>query len=47
MMRPSALALASILAGRESRAADSSLVEAARKEARVVWYTTLIARELL
>jgi hypothetical protein len=38
-----AVALA-IVAGGKAVAADPALVEAARKEGKVVWYTTLIVK---
>jgi ABC-type glycerol-3-phosphate transport system substrate-binding protein len=35
------------LAPRPARAADDALVEAARKEGQVVWYTTLIVNQVV
>src|SRR5262247_4478737 len=39
------LALACIVANSPSYAADAALIEAARKEGKVVWYTTLIVNQ--
>ncbi len=40
------LALA-FLAGKPARAADAALIEAAKKEGKVVWYTTLIVNQAI
>jgi iron(III) transport system substrate-binding protein len=48
--RPAAvflLALAFLLASGRTRAADSALIEAAKKERQVVWYTTLIVNQAI
>ena len=41
------LALAAPLASATSYAADAALVDAARKEGKVVWYTTLIVNQAI
>src|SRR5947207_2729520 len=41
------LALACGLASQESRAADAALIDAAKKEGKVVWYTTLIVNQAI
>src|SRR5215468_10700962 len=41
------LALACIIAQSPSYAADAALIEAARKEGKVVWYTTLIVNQAI
>src|SRR5262245_41116414 len=41
------LALVCSLASTPSRAADAALIEAARKEGKVVWYTTLIVNQAI
>src|SRR4029078_5235762 len=35
------------LAGKPARAADAALIEAAKKEGKVVWYTTLIVNQAI
>ena len=37
----------SIMASKPARAADAALIEAARKEGKVVWYTTLIVNQAI
>src|SRR5262247_3441349 len=41
------LALACVIAQSPSYAADAALIEAARKEGKVVWYTTLIVNQAI
>ena len=41
-----ALVIAPFLAGTQARAADAALIEAAKKEGRVTWYTTLLINQL-
>jgi ABC-type Fe3+ transport system substrate-binding protein len=36
-----------VLAGKPARAADAALIEAAKKEGKVVWYTTLIVNQAI
>src|SRR5262245_58583350 len=52
MMRPprtalALLALACALASAPSHAADATLIEAAKKEGKVLWYTTLIVNQAI
>ena len=42
-----ATAAACILSGASSYAADAATIEAAKKEGRVVWYTTLIVNQVV
>src|SRR2546429_100405 len=42
-----ALAFAAIAASRAADAADPALIEAAKKEDKVVWYTTLIVNQAI
>src|ERR1700751_477494 len=42
-----ALACAAIPASQSADAADPTLIEAARKEGKVVWYTTLIVNQAI
>src|SRR5262250_3440154 len=46
-LRAAVLALTCSLAGASAHAADAALIEAARKEGRVVWYTTLIVNQAI
>ena len=41
-----ALVIAPFLAATQARAADAALIEAAKKEGRVTWYTTLLINQL-
>jgi ABC-type Fe3+ transport system substrate-binding protein len=41
------LALTMAIASQESHAADAALIDAAKKEGRVVWYTTLIVNQAI
>src|SRR5947208_3414342 len=41
------LAMVGSLASARGHAADAALIEAARKEGRVVWYTTLIVNQAI
>src|SRR5207244_7107203 len=41
------IALALMVASQEARAADAALIEAAKKERKVVWYTTLIVTQAI
>jgi ABC-type Fe3+ transport system substrate-binding protein len=46
LLRVGALAIAA-LAARDASAADPTLIEAAKKEGQVVWYTTLIVNQII
>src|SRR5215468_10712582 len=46
-LRAAVLALACSLAGASAHAADAALIEAAKKEGRVLWYTTLIVNQAI
>jgi ABC-type Fe3+ transport system substrate-binding protein len=46
-LRRAAVAAMLLLAAGEARAADAALIEAAKKEGQVVWYTTLIVNQIV
>ncbi len=46
-LRAAVIVLACALAGGEARAADATLIEAAKKERQVVWYTSLIVNQVV
>src|SRR5215470_9762897 len=45
--RAAVLALACYFAGASAHAADAALIEAAKKEGKVIWYTTLIVNQAI
>ena len=42
-----AFAVVVALAARNATAADAALIEAAKKEGQVVWYTTLVVNQIV